>query len=311
MPQFDTAANAWVLDRHADVLAALRDPRLEPGEFGGKVDEASHRAMREASHALFSAEKLAAWQTAWRGWAEDCFAQLPPEADLIAGAAAPLSLRIASQVAGVPAADAPRLAVLARDLFAITPVAGHATLELGDYFRVKHGEAASALWVQAFTALAHSLAALLGNAWLALLEHPAEMLSLAAAPERMPDALEELLRFAGPAALQYRRASVDAEYGGARIARGAKVILRLDRANRDPDVFPDPHRLKLDRHPAGHVAFGAGPHACVGAPLIRLAAPPGIAVFAARFAGRDVAFTAEPESGLAMRSLRSLTPMLP
>jgi cytochrome P450 len=77
-------------------------------------------------------------------------------------------------------------------------------------------------------------------------------------------------------------------------------------ANRDPESFPDPHTLRLERRPAGHLAFGAGPHACPGSALIRQAAQPAVARFATHFAGREIRFEAVPEPGVTVRSLRSL-----
>jgi cytochrome P450 len=47
------------------------------------------------------------------------------------------------------------------------------------------------------------------------------------------------------------------------------MLLLLEAANRDPAIFPDPHRLVPDRRPRGHLVFGAGPHFCLGAALVR------------------------------------------
>jgi cytochrome P450 len=58
--------------------------------------------------------------------------------------------------------------------------------------------------------------------------------------------------------------------GGKSIRAGDRLFLMINAANRDPAVFPDPDRLKLDRDPNPHIAFGYGPHYCVGAPLARL-----------------------------------------
>ncbi len=254
--------------------------------------------MRESSRAIYSPGQLAAWHAAWEQWTVERFDALPRHCDLIAGLAAPLGLQIAAQVTDLAPPDALRLAPIARKLFN-AEAAANATMELLPHF-------SSALDVQAFAALCHTLPAFLGNAWLAMLKHPVEMARLKANPALLPDAIEELLRFAGPAAVQFRRAAAPVEFGGTRLDTGARVMLCLAEANRDPDVFPDPDRLQFERRAAGHLAFGAGPHACVGAPLIRLAARPAIAIFAARFSGETIAFRPEPEPGVAMRSLRAL-----
>ena len=301
MVQFDSSADAWVLTRHADVLAALQDARLEPGSSGGAINPAEHRKLREAARAAYSPERVTAWQADWERWTMELFDALPRHADLIADLAAPLGLRIAAQVTNLTVSHASTLAPIARKLFdaeAAGEAAADATMALVPHFD-------GALDVQAFAALCHTLPAFLGNAWLAMFKNPVEMARLKAKPALLPGAIEELLRWAGPAAVQFRRAVAPLEYGGVCIGQGAKVMLCLAEANRDPAVFPNPDKLQFERQPAGHVAFGAGPHACVGAPLIRLAARPAIAIFATRFSGQTIAFRPEQEPGVAMRSLRA------
>lgn len=254
--------------------------------------------MREAARAIYSPEQLAVWHADWERWTLERFDALPRDADLIGDLAAPLGLQIAARVTGIAVTGASTLRPIARKLFD-AEAAANATMALQPHFD-------SALGLQAFAALCHTLPAFLGNAWLAMLTHPVEMAHLKANPALLSDALEELLRLAGPAAVQSRRAAAPVEFGGTRMDTGARVMLCLAEANRDPDVFPDPDRLQFERRPAGHLAFGAGPHACVGAPLIRLAARPAIAIFAARFSGETISFRPEPEPGVAMRSLRTL-----
>ena len=124
--------------------------------------------------------------------------------------------------------------------------------------------------MQMFIALAHSLPGFLGNAWWALLEHPAELARLRQDP--VPRAIEELSRFAGPARAQFRQAVATMPVDGGSIRPQQRVILMLDRANRDPEQFPAPNELRLDRHDGGNLAFGGGTHACVAGMLIQSAA---------------------------------------
>jgi cytochrome P450 len=113
---------------------------------------------------------------------------------------------------------------------------------------------------------------LLGNAVLALLNHPAELADLWAYPERMPEAIEEILRYDAPVIAVGRWLTRDVELGGQELRKGQHVMLWTGAANRDPAVFPDPDRLDLGRKPTQHQAFGHGPHYCLGAPLARLEA---------------------------------------
>ncbi|WP_153531020.1 cytochrome P450 [Actinomadura macrotermitis] len=91
-------------------------------------------------------------------------------------------------------------------------------------------------------------------------------------PEHVPSAVEELLRFLPNsvyAAAQPRRAACPVDLGGTAVAAGDVVIPALDHAGRDPAEFPDPERLDLTRTPNRHLAFGLGPHVCLGAALAR------------------------------------------
>ncbi len=82
-------------------------------------------------------------------------------------------------------------------------------------------------------------------------------------------AVEELLRFESPLHLFTRFALEDVEVSDVRFRQGDRIGLLLGAANRDPLAFPDPDRLDFARTPNPHVAFGAGIHFCVGAPLAR------------------------------------------
>jgi cytochrome P450 len=93
---------------------------------------------------------------------------------------------------------------------------------------------------------------------------------LAARPELLPTAVEELLRYVSPVMHFRRTATSDTVLGGQRVRAGDKVVVWYGAANRDPLVFDDPHALDLARDPNPHVAFGVGPHFCLGAHLARL-----------------------------------------
>ena len=110
----------------------------------------------------------------------------------------------------------------------------------------------------------------IGNATLALLHHPHAADQLRRRPDLMPVAVEELLRYDAPVQLMLRRARHDLDLSGRTIAEGQTVLLVCGAANRDPAVFPDPHVLDFERPGGRHMAFGHGPHFCLGAALARL-----------------------------------------
>ena len=93
---------------------------------------------------------------------------------------------------------------------------------------------------------------------------------LAARPELLDSAVEEILRWFSPVHYFRRTATGATTLGGERIAEGEKVVAWLTAANRDPAVFADPHRFDVTRQPNPHVAFGHGTHFCLGSHLARL-----------------------------------------
>jgi cytochrome P450 len=131
---------------------------------------------------------------------------------------------------------------------------------------------------------------LIGNAVLALLQHPDQRQTLESDPARMSHAIEELLRYDGPVERTLRRwAAADVELGGQLIRRGEGVILILGSADRDPSRFPDPDTLDFAREDVKHLAFGRGSHYCLGAPLARLEAEVALTTLLRRLPGLRLA----------------------
>jgi cytochrome P450 len=93
--------------------------------------------------------------------------------------------------------------------------------------------------------------------------------SVAHDPALLAAFLEEVMRLYPPEPNLVRQATRDCSLGGRTIPAGASVLVSLLGANRDPAVFPDPSRIRLDRTRTPHLAFGGGPHQCVGAGLAR------------------------------------------
>ena len=118
----------------------------------------------------------------------------------------------------------------------------------------------------------HTTSTLLSHALLLLKDRPADREKLAAAPDRIPNAIEELLRFESPVQWLGRFTALDAVVDGVAIPAGERVVLVWASANRDPRRFEAPDTLNLDRNLGHHLAFGEGIHFCIGAPLARLEA---------------------------------------
>ncbi|MGH3279460.1 MAG: cytochrome P450 [Trebonia sp.] len=109
----------------------------------------------------------------------------------------------------------------------------------------------------------------LPGACVALLEHPRAAAELRADPALLPAAVEEMLRWWTPVMTFRRTAARDCELGGQAIRAGEKVVVSFMSANRDEAVFADPDRFDIRRQPNPHLAFGYGPHFCLGAHLAR------------------------------------------
>jgi len=111
---------------------------------------------------------------------------------------------------------------------------------------------------------------LIANGMLSLLRYPEQMAHLRSHPEIMPAAVEELLRYESPSQHTARLAPEEVVLGGERIHKRQAVIAVMAAGNRDPDRFPDPDRLDLEREDNRHLAFGWAAHFCFGAPLARI-----------------------------------------
>lgn len=105
----------------------------------------------------------------------------------------------------------------------------------------------------------------------AFCEHPDQYRKLVADPSLAKSATEEVVRWASPVMYFRRNVTRDTELRGQRIRAGDKVSIWYISANRDEEVFDDPFRFDITRHPNEHVGFGGGgPHHCLGANLARM-----------------------------------------
>jgi cytochrome P450 len=135
---------------------------------------------------------------------------------------------------------------------------------------------------------------LLSAGLVALLENPEQFAWLKADPAtRVASAREELLRWTSPVIYMRRTAKHDVELGGEKIREGQKVVMYFGAANRDPAKFDRPNTLDLARTPNEHIAFGTGPHGCLGQHIARVEIDAILIEVLSRM--DDLALTAEPE----------------
>lgn len=125
---------------------------------------------------------------------------------------------------------------------------------------------------------------LLSSCALMLQEKPELMARLRAEPTLIPRFIDEMLRHSGPAHGLFRLNTDEVELGGARIPRGARMLLLIASANRDEAVIPDPDRFDMDRPGPQNLPFGQGIHFCLGAQLARMEVRVALEALLARFA---------------------------
>ena len=248
--------------------------------------------------------------------------------EVVGELAYPLPVRIISEMLGVPAGDHARFAGWSASLAnslqprfltddgspsAFTAVA-QARLEFADYFREliaarrarpgddllseliraeDDGERLSeqeliATCVLLLVAGHETTVGLISNAILALLRHPDQLAALRADPDLAEGAVEETLRYDAPVQLTGRVARGGMRVGPVSAPDGAVLLLLLAAAGRDPELFEAPDSFDIRRGAANHLAFAAGPHFCLGAPLARLEAAIAIRAFATRVAGAEI-----------------------
>lgn len=111
---------------------------------------------------------------------------------------------------------------------------------------------------------------LVGNGMYTLLQHPQQSAELREKPEIIRTAVEEILRYESPVQFTARVLKEDIELCGQRIPKNWSILCMLGAANRDPKQFKQPDQLNLNRLNNQHLAFGAGPHFCIGNQLARL-----------------------------------------
>jgi len=321
---FDERWGVWGVTRHADVLAASRNPATFCNRHGQRpdspaipsminLDDPDHMRRRKLVNRGFTPRRVADHEPRIRQICRELLDAVAPKGrcDFVRDVAAPLPMIVIGDLLGVAPEDRAMLLRWSDDLVSgvtgtptpeVAAAAAKAFEEYSRYARQviadrrRHpGDDLVSVLVHAEIdgerldddALVHeTLLILVGGdettrhvisgGMRALIEHPGERAKLVREPGRIPVAVEEMLRWVSPIQNMNRTATRDAELGGdaelgaQKIREGDKLLLLYPSANRDPRAFPDPERFDVERRPNEHVAFGHGPHFCLGASLARL-----------------------------------------
>jgi cytochrome P450 len=304
------------------------------------TDPPAHTRLRALVDQAFATRSVARLRPRIEQIADDLLARLPRDgmADLIEDYAVPLPVTVICELLGVPAADRNDFRRWAKAIVSTVPpdVARESERSVSAYLtalidakRVSPADdllsdlvhqtgAGGMLWPDELVRMAflllvaglEKMVGLIGNGVLALLRHPAELARLRAEPALLPTAIEEFLRYEGSIHIATVRFTTEPVTAGGRVIPADELVLiSLLAANRDRDRYADPGTLDLTRPPAGHLAFGHGPHYCVGAPLARLEGQIAIGRLLSRFPA--LALAGEPgdlhwRGSLLVRSLSSL-----
>ena len=129
---------------------------------------------------------------------------------------------------------------------------------------------------------------LIGNGLRTLLLHPEQTADLRRSPEKLPGAIEEMLRFDPPVTVSGRITPEEMNLDGVHVRARESVSVLLSAANRDPEIHQDPDEFRIDREDPQHLSFGGGAHFCLGAHLARVEAQEAVRALLARFPHLEV-----------------------
>jgi cytochrome P450 len=275
-----------------------------------QMDDPEHRVYRDITRAWFSQSGIAGLQGLVADSARHIVERIPGSGDMFDFArdvAVPFPLRIMMYILGLPETDDPLILTLARGLtgaedpdraLSERPAESMRLAAIGfrTYFdkittarRRRPGtDLSSAIanariggkpipgyerlsyFMQLAIAGQENTAYSIAGGVHALIEHPGQMAKLRSNPELLDTAVEEVLRWTSPGRHLVRTATIDTAIGGQRIRAGESVALFFNSANRDDAMFASADTFQVDRQPNPHLAFGSGPHFCLGVHLARL-----------------------------------------
>src|SRR3954451_24260639 len=303
-PRFSSDARR-ASDYAAEVERSNRGPALAMAASALMVftDPPDHTRLRGLVQKAVTPRRIESFRPRIQAIVDELLAA--GELDVVGDLASPLPFTVIAEMLGTPAAERDRFRGWSRDLALVlepaltdemrgrveagaVAISGYIRPQIDDRRvkprddlltalvqaeeegdRLSDGEVGANV-VQLLIAGHETTQNLIGNGLWALLRHPEQLERLRAQPELVAGAVEELLRFDPPVQFAARVALEDVELGGSTIPAGARIMVLLGAANRDPARFERPDELDVTRADRGHLAFGMGPHFCLGNALARL-----------------------------------------
>ncbi len=273
------------------------------------MDEPDHRVYRGITSEWFLPKNLAKLESRLADLAKESvakMAELGGRCDFARDIAMQYPLQVILSILGLPESDYPRMLKLTQELFGsadpelqrgqsmddliavITDFFGYFNALTADRRAHPTDDLASTIanatidgrplnelelisyYVIVATAGHDTTSAVMAGGMQALLENPDQLARLQADPSLMPTAVDEMIRWVTPVKHFMRNLTTDYELRGVKFTKGDAVLLSYPSANRDEEVFVDPFRFDVGRHPNKHLAFGFGVHYCLGAMLARM-----------------------------------------
>ena len=313
------------------------------------VDPPDHTRLRRLVSAAFSVRRVEALRARIQAITDDLLDEIARQGpdsriDLVATFAFPLPFTVICELLGVPQRDRVSLGEgFTQMLVPTSTPAGYAAAKeasdavvamLGELVEEKQNDPGDDLVsalidardgeerldsqellstiFQLIVAGHDTTASLIGNSLVALFRNPAQLAQLRADPGRIPNAVDEFLRYDAPVPHStFRYTAAPLTLGGVAIPAGEQVIICLAAANRDAERYASPDKLDLDRDEARHLAFGHGIHHCLGAPLARMEGHVALASLLRRYPEMSLAVPVEDlhwghGDGLVLRGLSEL-----
>ncbi|MCP4327876.1 MAG: cytochrome P450 [Alphaproteobacteria bacterium] len=266
-------------------------------------DDPEHRRLRKLVDGTFRRAEIEAWVPRIEDIADRLLDDLAAsqDRDLVKHVARDLPLAVICEMLGLPQEDRPKFARWMASMSEAASLWGIVRLvpaigRINRYMRMKFEERRAerrddlisglvhaedegdrlsedellAMCFLLFAAGHETTTHLISGGVLALLQNPNQLERLRAEPDLTPSAVEELLRFVSPVQMTKPRFPIeDTEFEGVALRKGQPLMALLAAANADPDVFENPEALDIGRPKNRHLAFGGGPHFCLGAWLAR------------------------------------------
>ncbi|MEO3874355.1 cytochrome P450 [Nonomuraea sp. B12E4] len=287
------------------------------------MDPPEHTRLRRLLSGVFMPRQVNGWRPRLRALTGELIDALPEEFDFLHDFAFPLPVQVVCDIMGVPGIDAARVRVWSDAMLSTSGLSEEAKLAAAMEFhaymaevvaahRADPGDGLLASMIHArdgedrlteqelvsnalglFLAGHETTGSVLARSIVRLLDPRDAYDRLATKPDLVPGTVEELLRLEQPGdSPLIRVATEDVELPSGTVRKGEGVIASFAGANFDPSVFPDPHAVDLSRE-ATHLAFGRGPHYCLGANLARMELQEILGVLVRRLPGLELARPAE------------------